>query len=390
MKPFKRSYLISLIIFLSLSFTFSAGFFARDALAFFTHTDKDFPILDEVYTLLVERGFDPLPAPPALEYGMIRGMLQAYGDPHTVFLEPVQTELESDSLRGKFGGIGVELGKDAEGFFILYPFTDGPASKAGILEGDRLLGAGDLVVDKNTSLDSIVAAIRGKVGEAVTLTIARPPDYQSIKIPVVRSEITLPSVSWHLEPSEPRLGVIQINLIAASSADEVIRAAKDLQSRGATHFILDLRNNGGGLLDAGVDVARLFLQDGDVIQQQYRDQDVKTYKVDHPGELAEIPLVILVNQNTASAAEIIAGALQAHHRATLIGAPTYGKDTIQLVFNLKDKSSFHVTAAHWWIPGLEFPRQDSGLEPDILITETADDPDLPIRTAIETLFSGPG
>ena len=327
-----------------------------------------------------------MPASPALEYGMIRGMVQAYGEPHTVFLEPVQTELESNSLAGKFGGIGVRMGRDAQGYPVLYPFPDGPAIKAGVQDGDRLIAVEDQPVTLDTPDDIIQAAIRGPVGQKVALTLVRAPDFNPQKISIERAEIPLPSVTWHAEPAEPRLGIIEINIIAASTPQEIQKAVKDLQSRGATHFALDLRNNGGGLLDAGVNTARLFLKDGDVIQQQYRGQALKAFPVERPGPLVDIPLVVFVNQNTASASEIIAGALQAHKRAQLIGSTTYGKDTIQLVFNLKDGSSMHITAAHWWIPGLDLPRSGKGLHPDIPLAADNPDPRAPIQAAIQTLF----
>ena len=153
-------------------------------------------------------------------------------------------------------------------------------------------------------------------------------------------------------------------------------------------FVIDLRNNPGGLLDAGVNIARLFLKDGDVLAQQYRGQEVETFQVEQPGSLSDLPVVILVNHGSASSAEIIAGALQVHQRAYLVGESTFGKDTIQLVFNLSDSSSMHVTAARWWIPGLEPPVGGNGLQPDVLIDPTAspNDPDPILQAGIETLI----
>ncbi len=345
--------------------------------------NKNFPILFEAYGLVKDEGLQPMPTAPAEEYGMILGMLQAYGEPHTSFLEPVQTKLENDSLAGKFGGIGVRLGSDQEGRVVLYPFPDGPAAKAGVKEGDRLLAVGDMQINTQTPSDKLQAAIRGPIGQKVTITIGHAPDFTAQKIDITRAEIALPSTTWHLDPNEPRLGVIEINIIAATTPDEIQNAVKDLQSRGATAYVMDLRNNGGGLLNAGVDTARLFLKDGVVIQQQYKGKDVETFKVDKPGPLADIKLAVLVNENTASAAEIIAGSLQGRKRAQLIGTTTYGKDTIQLVFELQDKSSLHVTAAHWWVPGLEFPKDGKGLRPDIPLPDGTTDP-MPL--VIKALF----
>ncbi len=383
MNQFKRTYLITLFVVLGLGIAFIGGFLVRGLVPAY---DPQFPILGEAYGLLKDHAYDPLPTSPALEHGMIKGMLQAYGDPFTSFYEPVQARLQSDSLQGSFGGIGVRLGKDSQGYPVLYPFPDGPAEKAGLKDGDRLLKVDNLVITPQTSTDDLQGAVRGKVGTSVTITIGRSPDFKPVEFSIVRAEIALPSVTWHLDSTEPRLGVVEINIIAASTADEITKAIEDLQKRGATAFVMDLRDNGGGLLDAGINIARLFLKDGDIIQQQYRGQGVVTYKVEKPGPFADLPMVVLVNQNTASAAEIISGALQAHKRALLIGSQTYGKNTIQLVYQLSDNSSLHITAAHWWIPNLEFPIDGHGLKPDIPISPDNTDPNAAMKAAIQALF----
>jgi carboxyl-terminal processing protease len=383
MKPFKHTYLLMITVLLGLAIAFLAGFYTRGLLPGF---DPRFPLLGQAYGLLKDNGYNPLPASPNLEHGMIKGMLQAYGDPFTAFYEPVQAELQSDSLQGSFGGIGVRLGKDAQGYPILYPFPDSPALKAGVRDGDRLQKVDSLAITLETTTDDLQGAVRGKVGSRVTIVVGRPPDYTPIEITIQRAEIPLPSVTWHLDATEPRLGVVEINIIASSTADETSRAIKDLISRGASAIALDLRDNGGGLLDAGITVARLFLKDGNIIQQQYRGLEVYTYKVETPGAFASLPLVLLVNQNTASAAEIIAGTLQAHKRALLIGSQTYGKNTIQLVFELSDRSSLHITAAHWWIPGFEFPIDGHGLKPDIAISPDNTDSEAAIKAAVQALF----
>jgi carboxyl-terminal processing protease len=303
---------------------------------------------------------------------MIYGMVNAYGDPFTNFVEPVQHELTSDSLEGSYGGIGAKMGFDADGYVVLYPFPDSPASRAGIQDGDRLLAVDGVEITPGDSNEAVLAAVRGPVGKRVTLLIARSPDYETSEISIKREEIPLPSVTWHIEPSEARLGVIEINIIAASTTEELQRAIEDLTERGATHFVLDLRGNRGGLMDAGVDTARLFLSEGTILEQQYRDQPVETFDINEPGPFADLPVAVLVDENTASAAEIVAGALQAHDRAKVIGMPTFGKDVIQLVFDLKDGSSLHVTSAKWWIPGLDHPVGEGGIDPDIHISTEVD------------------
>lgn len=313
---------------------------------------------------------------------MIRGMLQASGDPYAVFLEPVQQELSTNSLEGTFGGIGVEIDRSQENYFLLIPFPNSPAELSGILAGDRLLKVDELIVTNDTSLETIQAALRGPVGELVQVVIGRSPTYQPQILRIRREAIQIPSILKYLEPNHPQIGIIQINLFAKSTPEEVLNAVLDLQGRGASRFILDLRNNGGGLLEPGIDTARLFLNSGIVLQQQYRGQALQSYSVEEPGPLADLQLVVLINQNTASAAEIVAGAIKAQNRAELIGTPTFGKDTIQLVFDLSDRSSIRVTAAQWWIPGLDPPIGNNGVQPDILIPAYAPGTDPAFQAAV--------
>jgi carboxyl-terminal processing protease len=384
---FRRSFLITFGALLLLSAAFASGYWFRANRE--TGLNR-FPLLNAAFDILENNGLKSVPAHPVLEYGMIRGMLQAYDDPYTIFVEPAQHELESNALQGSFGGIGVSLGRDSQGYYVLFPFADGPAAKAGIQDGDRLLAVDNLAVDPQTSLDQVQSAIRGPSGQSVHLTIARPPDYSPLQVSIRRAQIPEPSVTWHIEPLDEHLGVIAVNIIAASTGNEIQRAVQDLQTRHAAYFVLDLRNNPGGLLSAGVDVARLFLKDGLIMQQQYKGKAVETFRADTPGPLDAIPLVVLVNHNSASAAEIIAGAFKVNQRARIIGTPTFGKDTIQLVFDLQDGSSLHVTSAHWWIPGLDPPLGGNGLQPDIPVSPENENatPDPYIQAAIQA-FSSP-
>jgi carboxyl-terminal processing protease len=360
---FFRSFLFSALAVLLVIAAFAAGYLFHQQQA-----DRNaFTLLDEAQRILLDHGLKAPPTATRLEYGMIRGMLQAYDDPYTTFLEPPQNELESNRLEGKYGGIGAQLEQDAQGNWTLYPYPDSPAHQAGLQEGDRLLSVDDLQITPQTTADVLQAALRGPVGQEVKLTIGRLPDYAPLSYTITRQEIALPSVTWRLASEDERLGILKVNIVAASTPDEIQRAVEDLKQRGATAFVLDLRDNPGGLLDAGVDIARLFLKEGVVMQQQYRGQDIKTFEVKEPGPLADLKLAVLINKGSASAAEIAAGALQAHKRAVLIGEPSYGKDSIQLVFTLQDGSSLHVTAARWWIPGLQTPVGENGLQPDILV-----------------------
>jgi carboxyl-terminal processing protease len=319
---------------------------------------------------------------------MIRGMLKAYGDPHSTFVEPVQHEIETNRLAGNFGGIGVQLDHTDEGFIILYPYPDSPAQLAGIQDGDHLLMVDGIEIKNFQPLDEVKVAIRGPEGETVKLEITRHQQSDPIEVNIKRESIPLPSLTWHTLSDESRVGVIEINIISANTPDEVTRAVEDLKDRGANYIIIDLRGNSGGLLSAGVDTARLFIPKGIILKEQTRDRGIKNYNASRDGPFVDIPLVVLVDHGTASASEIIAGALQARGRAVIIGEPTYGKDSIQLVFKLNDGSSLHITSARWWIPNLDPPINENGIQPDIIVNSDITGPDSAFALAKKALLEG--
>jgi carboxyl-terminal processing protease len=376
------TYSIILVFFIVVSFT--GGFFLSQYLS----GQQEFPILRQAYKILHDNAYNPLPQDKQLEYGMIKGMLQVNNDPYTVFLEPAQNELQSDQLAGKFGGIGVRLDRDTAGNVIIYPIPQSPAQAAGIHEGDYLLAADDLQITKDTNMEDIQAAIRGPVGEKITIIVLEAPQYTAQRTyEVQREEVPLPSVTWNLAAGYGQVGVVQINLIAATTPEEVTNALNDLKNKGAQYYILDLRNNGGGLLEAGFNTACLFLPKGVILEQQFRDQPVKSLQSDSDGAFLDLPLAVLVNYNTASAAEILAGSLQEQSRAILVGSPTHAKYSIQLVFDLKDGSSLHVTAAHWWIPGLESSISGQSLQPEIMVPEEQSNQPGTMDLAIQELLT---
>lgn len=375
-----KSIFFIIIIFLGYIGAFLSGFFLKD---YFSPETTDFPILNQAYQILINHAYSPLPEPKKLEYGMIRGLLESSADPYATFQEPVQHELETNNLQGSFGGIGVEFNYDSDRNLLIFPIGNGPAAKAGIIKGDRLLQVDQLMVNTDTSLDQIKAAIRGPIGESVNILVYRSQLEPILEFAITREVIHLPSVTWRISPDDAAIGIIKINIIAESTPQEILDAVSQLQLEGAEKFILDLRDNGGGLLTAGVDIARLFLKDGNIIQQQYRGDNVETFRAITPGALSNIPLVILINENTASAAEIIAGALQSNNRAVLIGSNSFGKDSIQLIFDLDDGSSLHITAAKWWLPNLDHPVSEGGLAPEIKVTQGENLLDVILNSAVD-------
>ncbi|MBE0695687.1 MAG: hypothetical protein IH586_02080, partial [Anaerolineaceae bacterium] len=272
-KQYRTAIFILLFGFLQVlivGIAFVCGYLVRDwPLSDSIFSNSKYPVFNEALRLLKENALNPLPPDKKIEYGMIRGMLQAYNEPFTVFVEPPQHELQTNQLQGKFGGIGVRIDRDAQNNVFLYPLPGSPALEAGMLEGDRLLAVEDLPISPETTNDEIQAAVRGPVGEKVKITVGRLPDFARLELLIERAEVAIPSLTWNLSPTEVKVGIIQIHVIANTTPTEVTNAIQDLQRRGATSYIVDVRNNGGGLVEAGVNTARLFLKEGIVMQQQY-------------------------------------------------------------------------------------------------------------------------
>ena len=326
-----------------------------------------YQLLDEAHTLLAEHYLDPLPEPLVVQRGMIRGMLQEVGDPFTLYVEPAAHELESGNLAGEYGGIGVFLTLDQEGRVHLVPASDGPAARAGVQEGDILAEIDGDSLENGASLEEVGAALRGPAGTEVILTlISAQADTAQRSVTVVREVIPLPSVTGYLLPDDPSIGVIALTSFSERTPNELEAAYADLVGRGAARFILDLRANSGGLLDSGIEVARFFLETGIIVIERGRAGAEEVYRANRAGEAAEVPLAVVVDGATASAAEIVAAALQANGRAPLVGTPTFGKGSVQLIFELSDGSSLHVTSARWLTP-VEAQIDGTGLTPDVWV-----------------------
>ena len=364
---------------------FLVGFYTNN-----DYTQFNFKIFNQAYEILEKNGLKPLPAAPFTEYEMIRGLVKAYDDPYTVFVEPSQHELESNQLEGKFGGIGAALQRDTLGTLRVYPYPNSPAAEAGVPSGSILLSVDDLTVDSDTPDDAVISALRGDVGSKVAVRVTPQGATEPVSFGIERREFGIPSVTWFILPEQPTLGVVKITGFSATTADEISAAIQDVEVQGASALVLDLRDNGGGLVEAGVDVVKLFAKAGSTIIAQHQpdraDQVTRTLT---NGKYADLPLLVLVNQNTASSAEIVAGALQALDRASIIGKQTYGKDTIQLVFDLTDGSSIHVTSARWSLPANPAFTSGAGIVPDFPLTLDAPADSDYYRAALEVYSSNP-
>ncbi|MBI3764114.1 MAG: S41 family peptidase [Chloroflexi bacterium] len=337
----------SLLLTGFLSAAFVAGYYTRARVE--RAAAGQFPLVAEVRGILRVQFIGDVPDDTTLEYGAVRGMVAALKDPYTIFVEPPAHELETNNLLGTFGGIGAELRYNEGGQVILAPFPNLPAARAGIVEGDILLAVDGRSIPAGIGLDEVSALIRGPVGTEVTLTVRRGQEAPR-DVTLKREQFEIPSVTWRQVDGRPTLGVIAINRFSDRTPDEVKSAYDDLTARGVTHLILDLRDNSGGLLDASIKVAAEFLDGGGVAFEDRRNAVEKEFSAPGKGFAAAMPLVVLVNHGTASAAEIVAGALSDRGRGPLIGEKTYGKGSVQLVFDLSDGSSVHVTAARWYTP----------------------------------------
>lgn len=342
----------------------------------------------EAWSILERDFYGDKPDATARTYGAIRGLTQTFDDPYTYFLEPQPRQLERDELRGRFGGIGANIERTDEGF-LLHPLADQPAARAGIESGDRLVAVDDQPVTTALDTDSVVAMVRGPVDSVVRMTVARADEtgqQNELSFEIVRAEIQTPSLEWRLlevcseplgempactAPGQPRLGYIRHTLFSERSPIEMRSAVEELVAQGAERFILDLRGNPGGLVSSAVGVADLWL-DGGAIYIEARADGAEETTYAQAGEIAEtVPLIVIVDGGSASASEIVAGALQDHGRARLVGEQTYGKGSVQLIHELSDESSIHVTNAEWYTPERRRISPD-GLTPDVVIVPGTD------------------
>ncbi len=323
-----------------------------------------FDLFWEAYRILRDEFYGELPPARQLAYGALRGALSTLGDPYSVFVEPQPHEMEKADLHGSFGGIGANLSYDAQGRVILHPLPDSPAAQAGVQDGDILLAIDAVPLTPTLSLEAITVWLRGPVGEPVTLTLLQG-DGSPLSITVVRAEIELPSVAWRQLDTAPKVGYIGISRFSERTHQELRRALQDLRSHGVQRLILDLRDNSGGLLQAAVDVAGEFIPNQVILIEERRNHVTEVRRSGSGGLATDLPLIVLVNRGTASAAEIVAGALQDHGRARLVGETTFGKGSVQLIFELSDGSSLHITAARWLTPH-HHQLDGVGLTPDIV------------------------
>ncbi|HEY9880172.1 MAG TPA: carboxyl-terminal processing protease CtpA [Leptolyngbyaceae cyanobacterium] len=285
-------------------------------------------------------------------YAAIQGMLAALDDPYTRLLRPEQYRSLQTSTSGELTGVGLQITKDEEDKFlrVIAPIEGSPAERAGIQPKDQVLKI-EGTATPNLTLDEAANRMRGPAGSKVTLTLQRPDENQPFDVTLVRDHITLNPVSADLQTTSNgvKVGYLRLSQFNANASAELASAIERMEAQGAEAYVLDLRNNPGGLLQAGIEIARLWLDEGTIVYTVSRQGILDSFEAHGPA-LTQDPLVVLVNEGTASASEILAGALQDNGRAQLVGTVTFGKGLIQSLFDLSDGSGLAVTVAKYETP----------------------------------------
>jgi carboxyl-terminal processing protease len=337
-----------------------------------TEEASEFGVFWEAWHLVEDRFLGDLPDMQHVAWGAIRGALATLDDPHTTFLEPQPRQREKEDLSGRFGGIGAYVSQAEDGSIILNPMPDLPAEQAGVLEGDAVIKVDDTEITSGMTVDEVVTLIRGEIGSVVRLSLRREGEAGQVVVEITRQEIPSPSVEWRMLEEAEGVGYIRISLFSGRTGAELEDALEELQEQGLTKLILDLRGNGGGLLDAAIDVTSEFLSDGVVAYQVEKDADDQPFPVKRGAKFGQEPMILLVDGGSASASEIVAGALQDRGRAALIGQKTFGKGSVQSVHDLSDGSSVHITYAKWITPKRR-QIDGEGLMPDLEVPITEED-----------------
>lgn len=365
------------LILISLSFV--AGFYYHEFIfqeyykAAYSIDGIDFSLLkkawDQVSTGYVDQ--DKIDK-TKMTYGAISGMVNAIGDPYTEFFNPEEAKKLEEDLAGSFEGIGLQLGIKNNQITAISPIKGTPAEKAGLRPGDIILAI-DATSTSNLSLDEAVNMIRGPKDTKVILTISR--EGTEVKdVEIIRAVIRVPSMDYEIkETASGKIAIVTLYQFSDSVYQDFKTAAVDILNNNVSGIILDMRSNPGGLVNQATSIAGWFLEKGQLILSEQDKNGEKTELVSNgPSNFASTPLVVLINDGSASASEILAGALKDNRKVPIIGVTSFGKGTVQQIINLDDGSSLKITTAKWYTPsGVRI--QDTGIEPDIKVDLTQED-----------------
>lgn len=324
---------------------------------------------DIVHEQYVDQPLDDV----ALMRGAIEGMLDAIGDQHTSYMDPDEYMQATIPMEGEYEGIGAWVDTNAEYLTIVSPMPGSPAEEAGLQPGDQIIAIDG---EDMTGLDgnAVIKKVLGPAGTDVVLTVRREGEPEPFDVTVTREKITIPSIDYRMLEEQDNIGYIQIITFGEDTSSELREAISALKEENPDGLIIDLRNNGGGYLQVAVEVTSEFISEGPVLYEDYGgDEELKVYEAQKGGLATDLPLVVLVNEGTASASEIVAGAVQDYERAPLVGATTFGKGSVQVWTPLSnDQGAVRVTIARWLTPD-QRQIHEKGLEPDYLVEYTEED-----------------
>jgi carboxyl-terminal processing protease len=373
MRQFGRSLVTGLLVLAAIAGVFAGGYYFGSRQTVNAASPDAFNRMWTVRGMLERAFIGDIPTEQKQAWGATHGLVASYGDPYTVFVEPAPREMERDELAGHFGGIGAYLGRDDQGRMAITVMRDRPAARAGLQDDDILVAVDGHDVTPDMTVEEAVALIRGEPGTPVKIAYLRPPATEPATVEVTRERIETPSVEWRVLDEEAGIGYARIALFGERTSQELRTGIDELNKAGVTKLVVDLRGNGGGLVDSAIEIASLFLRGGDVLREVKRGGQERFYPAkDARSPAQDWELVVLVNGGTASASEIVAGALRDRKRATMIGEKTYGKGSVQEVHEFPDGTSLHVTVARWLTPD-RHQIDGSGLAPDLQVGVTEDD-----------------
>ncbi len=297
----------------------------------------------------------------------INGMLQSL-DPYSGYMSPESFRNMNDDTRGEFGGLGIEITMEGGLVKVITPIEGTPADKAGVEAGDFIIKIDNKQV-KGMSLMDAVKLMRGKIGTSIEITVRRPEIDEDLKFKITRAIIKIREVSSEVKNN---IGYIRLRAFNEQSHNQMIKQINKLNKNNLNGYILDLRNNPGGLLSQAIKITETFLDGGEIVSTRGRDKsDIKIYNAKKGDVLKKKPLIILINQGSASASEIVAGALKDHKRAILLGEKSFGKGSVQSIIPLKNRGGLRLTTAKYYLPSGE-SIHEKGVEPDITVKKNKD------------------
>jgi len=385
-RPKKLLTILAILLALGLSFWggLSLGYFSRtpqpnsnqpgevlnkDSLPPYLSEDVDFNLFWEAWTLL-KQGYYKQPVPDTkLFYGALAGLVASLQDPHSIFLDPQSNEKFTREMEGNYDGIGAEIGLRDNHLTIIAPLPDTPAEKAGLKTGDRI-AAIDGRDTTGMAVEMAVSLIRGPQKTPVVLTIIKKNAEKTEDLSIIRDQIEIKSVKWSMEKRD--IAYLKLSYFNETATSEFKSAVMKILEQNPQGLILDLRSNPGGYLSVAVDITGFWVDHQLAVMEKSEDGHQEEFKTSGAALLAGIKTVVLIDGGSASASEIVAGALQDYQKATLVGEQTFGKGTVQEVKSLPDGSAIKLTIAEWLTPKGRSIDQN-GIAPDVKVDYTDED-----------------